>query len=262
MSRVELAKIPALTFYKDSVTEGRRTSPISQLVCVGEPCPMFTSARPTFHQVYDLVELKLAARDGRDLATDTYWQVRCMLFYLGLLSPIFRFVFARSTGWCECLEACVTVIQTIGLAVDPTTPVLWFFMFIWLAFVAIIVYSFFQSCMRGPQNQAGARPDRPRPGNSGYFPGSFPGGYNNDDASAPPPPYSKGPPTANNEGWRPGFWTGAALGGLGAHFLGNRQNQNSREYDWERRQTARSPPSSGFFGPEHSATLPEPGRPR
>jgi hypothetical protein len=42
MSRVELAKIPALTFYQDSVTLSRRTSPIPQLVCVGKPCKLYT----------------------------------------------------------------------------------------------------------------------------------------------------------------------------------------------------------------------------
>ncbi|KAJ7274334.1 hypothetical protein B0H12DRAFT_391992 [Mycena haematopus] len=125
------------------------------------------------------------------------------------------------------------------------------FTLLWLVVLALIVYSFLQSCMRGPQNRVGARPDPPQPGNSGFFPG----GFNNDDTSAPPPPYSKGSPVAN-EGWRPGFWTGAALGGLGAHLLGNRQNQNqnSRAYDWERDRTYRSPPGTGgFFGQRGTA---------
>ena len=41
MSRVALAGIPALTFYKDSWTESRRTSPISQLTCIGKPCQLY-----------------------------------------------------------------------------------------------------------------------------------------------------------------------------------------------------------------------------
>jgi len=41
MSRVPLASIPALTFYKDSWTESRRTSPISQLTCIGKPCQLY-----------------------------------------------------------------------------------------------------------------------------------------------------------------------------------------------------------------------------
>lgn len=42
MSRLELARISALTFYKDSVTAARRTSPIQQLVCRGAPCKLYT----------------------------------------------------------------------------------------------------------------------------------------------------------------------------------------------------------------------------
>ena len=41
MSRIELAKIKSLTFYKDSYTEARRTSPLPQTVCVGKPCKLF-----------------------------------------------------------------------------------------------------------------------------------------------------------------------------------------------------------------------------
>lgn len=42
MSRVELAKTPALTFYKDTLTKARRSSPIQQLTCVGKPCKFYT----------------------------------------------------------------------------------------------------------------------------------------------------------------------------------------------------------------------------
>ena len=41
MSRVELAKIKSLTFYKDSYTAARRTSSLPHLVCVGKPCKSF-----------------------------------------------------------------------------------------------------------------------------------------------------------------------------------------------------------------------------
>lgn len=41
MSRVELAKIRALTFYKDEKTAYKRTSPLPQLVCVGKPCKLY-----------------------------------------------------------------------------------------------------------------------------------------------------------------------------------------------------------------------------
>lgn len=41
MSRLELAKIPAITFYKDAYTAARRTEALPQLVCVGKPCRVF-----------------------------------------------------------------------------------------------------------------------------------------------------------------------------------------------------------------------------
>lgn len=111
--------------------------------------------------------------------------------------------------------------------------------------------------MGGPQNRVGGHPDAGRPGNSGPGTGGFfPGGFNNDDPTAPPPPYSsKAAPTPNEQpGWRPGFWTGLGLGGLGAHLLNNRQNQNSRAYDWERERAHRPPPTTGgLFGQRSTA---------
>ena len=41
MSRVKLASIKSLTFYKDSYTAARRTSALPHLVCVGKPCNLF-----------------------------------------------------------------------------------------------------------------------------------------------------------------------------------------------------------------------------
>ena len=41
MSRIALARIPSLTFYKDSLTTSRRGSPISQLTCIGKPCRLY-----------------------------------------------------------------------------------------------------------------------------------------------------------------------------------------------------------------------------
>lgn len=41
MSKVELARIPALTFYLDEKTSYRRTTSLPQLVCVGKPCNLY-----------------------------------------------------------------------------------------------------------------------------------------------------------------------------------------------------------------------------
>lgn len=41
-SRVALAKIQALTFYKDSLTAARRTDPVPELTCIGTACSLYT----------------------------------------------------------------------------------------------------------------------------------------------------------------------------------------------------------------------------
>ena len=42
MSKVQLARIKSLTFYKDAVTAARRTEPLPQLTCIGQPCRLYT----------------------------------------------------------------------------------------------------------------------------------------------------------------------------------------------------------------------------
>ncbi|KAF8206365.1 hypothetical protein K438DRAFT_1817060 [Mycena galopus ATCC 62051] len=259
MSRLELARIPALTFYKDSVTESRRTEPVPQLICVGKPCNLYQP---------EVVRCHSLGGSG----TDIDWKCEADL----PSSLRFGRVEVGCEGWSRPGDPYVLkgscsleyrLVQVPGSLRDSHSDN-WFgrkssfdtgslvFTVLWLAVLAIIVYSFLQSCMRGPQNRVGGRPDPGgRPGNSGFFPGGF---NNNDDPTAPPPPYSKGAaPTANEPGWRPGFWTGAAMGGLGAHLFNNNrqnQNQNSRSYDWERERSNQRPPTnSGLFGQRSTA---------
>ncbi len=78
------------------------------------------------------------------------------------------------------------------------------FSVVWIVVLALIAYSFLKSCFGRPTT-TNRRPQNPgdRRGSSGWFPGSYGDDY------APPPPYTK---TTTDQGWRPGFWTGAALG--------------------------------------------------
>ena len=110
-------------------------------------------------------------------------------------------------------------------------------MLLWTSLVIFVLFSFLKSCWRQSSSSHTAdRPSRPRPSpGSGRFPGTYrPEGYPSD----PPPPYSKtsSPSGVPGEGWRPGFWTGAALGGLGTYLMGaNRQDApRQHRYDWER----------------------------
>lgn len=109
-------------------------------------------------------------------------------------------------------------------------------MFVWFAVLGFVLYNVIYSCLRRnypptgntqrvpPPTYPGPGPDNWRPG-PGHFPSDYPG---------PPPPYTKDPST--NDGWRPGFWTGAALGALGGSLL-NRSQSVPRLYDWERSES-------------------------
>lgn len=109
------------------------------------------------------------------------------------------------------------------------------FMFVWFAVLAIILYNLVYSCLRRSYPATGNAqrvppPTYPGPGDGrrpayGYFPG---------DLRGPPPPYTKDPSSA--ESWRPGFWTGAALGALGGSLL-NRSQSVPQAYDWERSES-------------------------
>ena len=109
--------------------------------------------------------------------------------------------------------------------------------FFWVLFVAVAGYIIYSALQ-------GQRPDRIRRGNWGGWGG---GGGDNDD---PPPPYDWQPPrkpkttaprstatggrTAGNrnanaqQGWRPGFWTGA-LGGAGLGYLAANRGRTQQE---------------------------------
>lgn len=110
-------------------------------------------------------------------------------------------------------------------------------MTLWIGVLLFIGYGLLKSCLRGNSgsDRPPPRPRPARPGGSGWFPG----GYRNDDPNIPPPPYSKTTSEASQgSGWRPGFWTGAALGGLGAALLNRGQTREAAQrpasYDWER----------------------------
>ncbi|KAI0105503.1 hypothetical protein GGR51DRAFT_519592 [Nemania sp. FL0031] len=60
-------------------------------------------------------------------------------------------------------------------------------------------------------------------GGGGFDPGFGPGGGDGGFGGDPPPPYSKyTSPRQNQEGWRPGFWSGVAGGAAAAYLAGNR----------------------------------------
>lgn len=100
-----------------------------------------------------------------------------------------------------------------------------------------ILYSILQSCFR---NNATTNGRAPPPQPPGYNSGSsrwFPGDHRDTPTDAPPP-YSKGPqqpPAGGWQNWRPGFWTGAAVGGVANHLWNRDRTRHAapRTYDWE-----------------------------
>lgn len=125
-----------------------------------------------------------------------------------------------------------------------------------------LIKSYLNSNLNSATRGNNPRPPGTRPGggggggggSSGWFPGDY---HHGDDHTTSPPPYSKSHPDSSSwsSGWRPGFWTGAALGSLGTSLFNNRGGQSQRSgsnnapYDWERerRGNVSSSPPLRFF---------------
>jgi len=119
-----------------------------------------------------------------------------------------------------------------------------FFMVVWIIVLAFILYSFAKPFIH--RSASATRTSPPSyPGGGAGGSGSFPSSY----YASPPPPYTKDATPNNGTQWRPGFFTGAALGALGNHLL-NRNASRAGDYDWERER--RSPFSSSRIRPVSS----------
>lgn len=263
MSRIALDNIPALTFYKHALTNARRTSPIAQLVCVGKPCSL-----------YQPEVVRCTNMGGSGVEVD--WKCEADL------PSVLRFgkVEVSCEGWSGPGDpyvmkgSCALEYQLIQLPNslrDDNWPTFNFgirrffrdmdasgmvFMFVWLVVLAILAYTFIDTCRRRHFRPTGNTrrvnpPSYPGGGAGGGGRGSFPF-----TPSSPPPPYSKDPPASGNAAWRPGFWSGAALGAFANHLWnrnsGGGQSLQSppRAYDWESERTGsfqtRRRPMPGF----------------
>ncbi|KAG9011090.1 hypothetical protein FRB94_009233 [Tulasnella sp. JGI-2019a] len=259
--RVLLSSIKTLNFYAGEKTAARRSSPISQLTCIGKACNLYT---PGAVQCFNVggsgtdvswkceADLPSALRFGRV-------DVSCE----GWLSSGDSYVLKGSCG----LEYRLVEIpgHLKNSHVQPPTswtPEGWSYLDIaysvlWFAVLGVLLYSFLAPCFRGRQRVGGAT----RPGGGG----GTGGGYNNygnpgSRYQPPPPPYTKDEPTSSSNntgatgGFNPGFWTGLGLGGAGAYMWNNlRQQQQPQEplrqrraWDWERpREPVAEPPQRG-----------------
>jgi len=241
MARIALENIPSLTFYKDALTAARRTNPIPQLVCLGKPCALYQP---------DAVHCKNIGGSG----TDVDWKCEADL----PSSLRFGRVEVSCEGWngpgdpivmkgsCSLEYNLVRIPDALR---DDSSwsryyKIPWFsnldnsgifFMIVWIIVLAVIIYSFAKPFLRRRASTTGTTRTTSPPSYPGGGTGGFPGSHYN----SPPPPYTKdhSSPTPS-DGWRPGLWTGVALGAIGNHLL-NRGPSQPGEYDWERER--RSP---------------------
>jgi hypothetical protein len=120
--------------------------------------------------------------------------------------------------------------------------------------LGLILYKFLRPCFEGRNRVSPPRAPRPRPSsNQGWFPW----GHDDPRRRPPPPPYSKYPPStdsatgsqARDNQDRFGFWSGAALGGLGTYLLTRQRERapesQSRRYDWEEERHFARPDPAG-----------------
>jgi hypothetical protein len=144
----------------------------------------------------------------------------------------------------------------------------------WLAFIGIaawIVYSAFIARAQGPDGTGAAGVNRPGWGGGG---GGGGWGGNDDNHDDPPPPYYDTRPGSNKQGygstqqgWRPGFWSGAlggAAGGWAANRMANRGNQTGGGSGWGNgggwgndnggEGSSRSSSGSSFSSTRHEST--------
>lgn len=247
-----LSNVKTLTLRANRETSARRVTPIPQLSCVGPSKKICKLYQPEVmrctNQGYDYdaedvqwtcktdlpAELKLGATDviceGYRNADDK-WILKgsCGVEYRMLLTEIGEKRYGRSYGeefdWSkDGPSGPQGIAEFIGNLI--------FFGFILAVFV-FILYSV-ASCL-GLDRDSGTPGNRRGGGGGGGGPGGYPG---------PPPPYStydSSKSSAQQEGWKPGFWSGAASGaaagyGLGRSGLGQsggRRTAPSRSTDYD-----------------------------
>ncbi|KAF5391572.1 hypothetical protein D9757_002386 [Collybiopsis confluens] len=239
MSRIKLSDIPSLTFYKGELTTARRSYPLPQLVCIGEPCRKYEPE----------------AVHCKNIGGAADFRIQCEAD----LPEVFRFgkVGVSCEGWSRAEDpyvlkgdltcSCSLQYRLVEIpdhmrndpnhhgipssAMDLPTVI---FTIVWVAVLLLICYSLVKSCFARRDGSSSGTAGNDRPGGGAPDGGRFPGNFDGHPSADPPPPYSKnaGPQNQNNEGWRPGFWSGALMGGLADRYL-LRNPAPRQEYDWE-----------------------------
>ena len=273
---VLLSKVNSLTVRAGKKTASRRVSPVPQLQCVGPAnvCKLY------------VVDVMRCTNEGADYdAENIQWACKASLpdeFKLGSTdvscegyeSSDDPYVLKGSCGVQYKLLLTEQGEEKYGRKSDYTWPSSktssseslagYLFMAIFLIVLFLILRSFYQAWQRD-NRQGGGR----RTGGGGWG-----GGPGDDD---PPPPYDDNDFTsqkkrtytprtstgtrasssrtnagAQQQGWRPGFWTGTAAGAAAGYFAANRNQPRTQPETVERR------PGGGWFGGGGGSTTRQP----
>jgi len=303
MSRIALADIKSLTFFEGRKTKAKRTRAIPQLTCKGKACrrykPQAVQCKNDGGEGVDVdwvchADLPENLRFGKTEVSCEGWKRAGDPYVL--------------KGSCALEYELVEIPGSFDKGTDLSTVL---FGALWILVLLFILYHFFKSYFgrssHGTNNSSDHPPPYPpgAPRSSGPPPDSGRWPWNSFN-HPPPPPYSEQPkpgessarqnsnagPSGSGSAWeafRPGFWSGVGLGGLGAAAADRlfrsggrdpeadaarrRREQAARDadrYDWEyggfsrRRRSPprvpveevneprRSTPASSWFSPRPS----------
>ncbi|KAL2074921.1 hypothetical protein VTL71DRAFT_8701 [Oculimacula yallundae] len=232
-----LSSVKTLTLRSNALTSHRRVSAIPQLKCVGPACKHHTIERMRctnqgasydeedieWSCVADMPEdFKLGstevACEGYASRDDPYvLKGSCGVEYRLLLTEKGEERYGKSGGgWTSSGDGEGSKLGGV------------LFMIVFLGVLFWIVYSAWQAL------PAGGMPRQARRGWGGGGGGWGGGGAGGGDPYDPPPPYPGKRYGSQQEGWRPGFWSGAAAGAAGGYMAGNRGNrqQETRGSSW------------------------------
>ncbi|KAH7418558.1 transmembrane protein-like protein 66 [Cadophora sp. MPI-SDFR-AT-0126] len=235
-----LSSVKTLTLRSNALTSHRRVSAIPQLKCVGPACKHHnvdrmrcTNQGASYNEediewscVADMPsDFKLGSTEviceGYANRDDPYvLKGSCGVEYRLLLTEQGEERFGKSgSGWTR--EGNGEGGSGLGKAL---------FMLVFLGVLFWIIYSAWQAL------PAGGLPRQPRRGwGGGWGGGGWGGGPGGGDPYDPPPPYPGKRYSTQQEGWRPGFWSGAAAGAAGGYMAGsrgNRQQEAPRGNSW------------------------------
>ncbi|CBY00974.1 similar to transmembrane protein 66 precursor [Plenodomus lingam JN3] len=253
-SKVKLKNIQSLTLRKGLQTSHRRVDPIPQLKCIGGSgrglyeidvmrCKNSGSDYDENNIQWTCTaslpeEFKLGSTDviceGYDYPEDPYiLKGSCGVEYRLILTDKGRERYGKGRdGWFgdgDGDDGGYGGPKTMGERIAGGL-----FWCLFIGVVAWMIYSAYTSrAQGGARGVGGGRPGwGGGGGGGGGWGGGWGGGYN-DDHDDPPPPYypsnpgKQHPSYGTNQGWRPGFWSGAA-GGAAAAWAASRMANTGR----------------------------------